>query len=1717
MALFLPNNTTSTYGYGGYGFTSYGTSGIGITFAVSGGYGGSPTTYGYGSWTLMPRPPINVQGGYGGGEYGLGYFGSKEHLPPQVSSTVSLDGNHIKVFFNEPLLIDSALSDPANYSIVSVLGASVTILSVQVVEDTHTTYANDITHTGASAVILGHTGTTLGGTYEVQVQGVKDLSHNEINPESPTSKSIVFTLGTTPIVTGISEDGNFALSFSEKIGIGATEIANYSVASSYPVPPVFQSISLRDPNTVDIKYLGITTTNYDIQVGELTAIALEDDFSVVGSAERNNNKVYVSKEQGETFNIAWANGTGRVLPNSSFTCEFSVDFSKSHIRPYYLTQPVGQVFISDGAVEVTLTFKQVSGQDIVEFSSGATVVNIATTWTKNRTDILLVRNEDFDIYALVINGVCVLSTNLASVTGSVVHSTGLTFALNSYYRVLLLPIEKLNFTASQTIYTLSGNFINNSITTIRGASSNLQEILLTENGPLTKDWGDATPATKQDVSVRINGVAVEVDAVNPYKGAIQPTIPIPLMPVGNISVQIDYKWHKNPMMSFAGLNTEGLTLNKWDRANHLENTLINHEPIGVPHLGRFPFGAVLPLLDLRPAPKLISHRYIGYERDYSAVLNSPTTMKLNQDPHRVAIPELQEILSSEKSSYDGNTLASDSWSIKGTLVEAVIGDGTFRSIGEGFYYQDVDYSFAKSTIFATRFKVESYELFGVFTGISFGIKTLNDLYMIGLLEVNGVKHIGLCIDHDKPNELASWEVGLKHTVDLLSQNEFSILTEDYPVLPSAQNVRFQVIGGTQAGTYTVVEAIKQTDGTTTVTVEPPFPADKGLFGNSPVVLYFEHRFNDAQTYRLATNTDNKELELYLGGAISGIVLSSSSKTRPVRSDEVFGFEEGVFWGSSEQATILWSLTQYGTTPKRSLHYSRGLVVAEHFAELPQDWFIAGDYGIPSIQIDEMSLKSYDSYTYNRVEPFFGLELLSDTDFFFSVEKGTAQVIVDDTHREIIFQNLLYTISGTGEKSLLNLREEGLSGKVLPSALGWTESSESVKFNDTYHLLKILDGLPETSHVPCNFTPPQYEAKKALATGMLGWDIEFSLRVLSKFPSREFPSVLLSSGVFELLFELTLTGYRVGTKNIVVFTDTFSHLDAFNTYVLKANVEANTLSVIINGVVEQIINLTPFLVVSSPEIVFATEQETMLDYLALNERAPSTAKRTLGILREGALTDIDSWEIPRTDNFYAPNSSTYSVIEEMDWRNELWVRLHRDPSWGVTLYRPDLVPPPYFTGEFATETTDPSAGWVNVEYHDLPKSSRSMGHISFGALNISNTQWDLVRYRLYLTAHEDFRSPRHMVLNQYNVITSDERSKDISIEKVQVESLSNQMVSLIPANIFANDVFVVLIGDYVAPLSAWEFDEESQTVMFHRAVLFHSNGTPYFGEFHQHNNTYMVGARHTQTSHETLIYKEHYLCQISFSPSKTRTKTYLESQELSTSVTLLNEGTPPVPKSQIKDAIRDIVFGSGINVPQDYLNLDPDFYLNDPSKSVQFRNPSDAFYEDLEFITKETTDNEPIEIACDEFNAIEIYGTEYSHNVVAIKQGVQQIGHTFHLSGGSYSGTTLGGKGAVLFPNAPTKSGAGAANRQAHIYIRNSHEDTMSAPSDGGSCTGVLTDYANLYSHIAPWGSPTALAQNSLLYGASSSQPSGIPTSGVGMIAQGGNPLPQPTTTSITFP
>lgn len=312
--------------------------------------------------------------------------------------------------------------------------------------------------------------------------------------------------------------------------------------------------------------------------------------------------------------------------------------------------------------------------------------------------------------------------------------------------------------------------------------------------------------------------------------------------------------------------------------------------------------------------------------------------------------------------------------------------------------------------------------------------------------------------------------------------------------------------------------------------------------------------------------------------------------------------------------------------------------------------------------------------------------------------------------------------------------------------------------------------------------------------------------------------------------------------------------------------------------------------------------------------PASARRTLGVWLGGDRNDIDNWQIPRIDNPFGalpavPNSEANGAdIVQMDWTNAIEVRVHRDPTFGVSVYRPDLAAPPWYTGpQFNSEYTDPTKAWINVDETRLPMQvGETFGSVAFGAidpLSVSHQSWDYVRYRVYQWPDQDFRSPQGHVLNRANQIGSTELFNQTDAETVVVESLDNRTVSLIPTNFYAQSIVRVIDGLNLISATQWTFNPVTQTV----TLGVDSNGVPV-----------TFSDTHTPI---TLV----------FVPGQPVTQTYLASVPWNKTATLLNEGTPPFVYQQAQAITRTVVAG-GI--------------LFDPAIPTEFID--NTFYDTLEF-------------------------------------------------------------------------------------------------------------------------------------------------------------------------
>jgi hypothetical protein len=508
-------------------------------------------------------------------------------------------------------------------------------------------------------------------------------------------------------------------------------------------------------------------------------------------------------------------------------------------------------------------------------------------------------------------------------------------------------------------------------------------------------------------------------------------------------------------------------------------------------------------------------------------------------------------------------------------------------------------------------------------------------------------------------------------------------------------------------------------------------------------------------------------------------------------------------------------------------------------------------------------------------------------------------------------------------------------------------------------------------------------------------------------------------------------------------------------------------------------------------------------------------RTFGIWLGGDPHHIDSYAVPREDNTGEPNTSPLAEFIEMDWREACRVRLYLDPSWGVGLYRPDLPLPPTATEDFVTETTDPTAAWVNVEYGELPVLEAERGAVSFGAIDpkgISQQRWDSVRYRIRGVPFGFGLTPQGMVLNRATPFTSGEFLYDVTPEVVTVRSMTTNVVSVWSSNMIADRVFVVEVDGAVLPAIRWEFHSDTQ-------LIFLNDPLP----------------------------TSRYPVTITFAPGRPVTSTYLCSQPLSGSVTLLNEGTPPMPLSRDSAATREVVSGSVLNDPWDVLD-DPDTLItNDPKRTVKFSLGADALYADLDTCTVDDGESVHITTLCDApgpgtgFSAIGIDG-HLTANELSLpegpagtwgKQSPSIKGSATHFdpavtllaSGGVVLGGNLGPGTAILHPNMrgpghkPPPGGFGI-NQDfgmvlADVTPRSDIMDVSATASDNtapsgaspangyGVADGLLADYAAVSSHLGPAGGLTGLTlSDSLLAG-------GAPLNGSEFILVGGAQLPPP--------
>lgn len=293
------------------------------------------------------------------------------------------------------------------------------------------------------------------------------------------------------------------------------------------------------------------------------------------------------------------------------------------------------------------------------------------------------------------------------------------------------------------------------------------EVFDPRNGEIADD-----PA---DVSVRINGSPVTPEAVVGLLGQIV----LNAAPLPDDDVKIDYSWCCNPTVEFRRLNSREFRLNAWNRDKGYPRDASQHKY-------RYNNVTITPavyeaanLTAKLSQPVSRELHYRAYERAYTPVLNDPTLLLLNSPIHRIAYPPARRLVSESFITYEGIGLpesqVTNAWtrlgggsasSAGGQLTIDDDSTGTYPTGQPIYWTRPLDLTFDHVFAMSWRFSLDTVSDFeGVFTGVAAGYSDERVVVVVGFLEDSGTKQIALLKRGygDDPSTASAWTGGIDAT------------------------------------------------------------------------------------------------------------------------------------------------------------------------------------------------------------------------------------------------------------------------------------------------------------------------------------------------------------------------------------------------------------------------------------------------------------------------------------------------------------------------------------------------------------------------------------------------------------------------------------------------------------------------------------------------------------------------------------------------------------------------------------------------------------------------------------------------------------------------------------------------------------------------------------------------------------------------------------------
>jgi hypothetical protein len=274
-----------------------------------------------------------------------------------------------------------------------------------------------------------------------------------------------------------------------------------------------------------------------------------------------------------------------------------------------------------------------------------------------------------------------------------------------------------------------------------------------------------------DVKVKINGAPVAATAVIGLLGQVV----LDSAPLPDDDVKVDYSWCPNPTVEVRRLNSREFRLNSWNRDVTADANPTQHKYRYNNVLVRPSDYEALNMLAPLDQPTLRGLHYRAYERAYTPVLNDPTLLLLNSPIHRIAFPPAERTISEEFITYEATVLPDndlDPWERHGSgLASVMAGVLTVTDNSTGifpfgqpiFWTRSIDLTFPHAFAMSWRFHITSVPtLEGVFTGVAAGYTDETAAYVIGFLDDGGTKKVGFLKrgSADDPSLVTSWIGGI---------------------------------------------------------------------------------------------------------------------------------------------------------------------------------------------------------------------------------------------------------------------------------------------------------------------------------------------------------------------------------------------------------------------------------------------------------------------------------------------------------------------------------------------------------------------------------------------------------------------------------------------------------------------------------------------------------------------------------------------------------------------------------------------------------------------------------------------------------------------------------------------------------------------------------------------------------------------------------------------